>query len=75
MASALPEAKTPKRRGAHAEQYRPRIRPEKSIGLPQEDPRLVKLTREVLEQLKHPAAVPGRIVMQALKQASALARA
>lgn len=40
----------------------------------QADPRLVRITREVLEQLKHPAAIPSQVVMQALQKAAALPR-
>ncbi len=36
------------------------------------DPRLVKLTREVLEGLKHPQAVPSQVIMAALVKAAAL---
>lgn len=38
------------------------------------DPRLVRITRDVLEQLKHPAAIPSQVVMQALQKAVALPR-
>lgn len=37
-----------------------------------QDPRLVQLTRQVMESLKHPDAIPSRVIMQALAQASAL---
>ncbi len=36
------------------------------------DPRLVRLTREVLEGLKHPQAVPSQVIMAALVKAASL---
>lgn len=72
--AALTGAPARARREAQASLYRPRSRPATSAAAMQEDPRLLHLTREVLEQLKHPAAIPSRVVMQALKQAAALPR-
>lgn len=59
-------------RQANAERYRPRaVRPVPAAPAI-EDPRFVRLTRQVLEELKHPHAIPSQVVMRALKEAAAL---
>jgi len=62
------------RRDAQASLYQPRSRAVRAASPPLEDPRLTRLTREALEALKHPTAVPSRVIMHALKQAAALGR-
>lgn len=60
-----------RRRQLNQQQYAPRLRPAPPTTQLNQDPRLRKLTVDVLEELKRPDAVPSVVIYKALAAAAA----